>query len=878
MKGWYRRAQSARTPARRSLRLSFLEVSTRVTAPAWKSLLQLQLPCCRNFNRKKNEYSLFLFHRESKIRNWCLSLTESPETLLEYEKALKEDNLEHWQPSKETKQEAQPTQMFAAKKKHKKDKKHPSKMFEDTVMVLILLSSILLAIDNPLDDPKSQKVKIISYIDIVFTCMFTIEASVKIIAKGFVYNKMGPIQPYIKSYWNMLDFVVVVAALLDLAYIIANVDMSQLKALKALRAFRALRPLRMISRNEGMRLVVNALLASLPSMTNVLLVCSLFILIFSIMGVNFFKGSFYFCDTDYSKLPVVELDVSNVTTMQDCLDKGGAWVNQNSNFDNCIDAMSTLFQMTTTEGWVDVMYSGIDSVGIGYQPKKNHNTWFVIYFVAFMIVGSQFIINLFVGVVIDNFNTIKEREELGNMFVTDHQRSYIEIQKVGMEKQLKRKIKEPDGCRRYFYHMVNHVYFEYFITVFIVLNTIVMALKHYQMHPFIEDFSEQINYVFTFIFNFEMVVKLIGLGKMYFHIYWNVFDMLIVISSDVGIVMELLELGQNFSGTMTIFRAFRIMRMFKLIRSSPQMRILLDTVLNILPQITNVMSLILLLFFIYSALGINLFSAIMLQEELNRKNNFQTFSNAMVILMKFSTGEDWNRLMYELANTAGYQGVKCRDQQTYKELKEEKLACGTPVSYVYFFSFTIIVTMLIMNLSVAAVIEGLNAAKNENMGVVEGSEIERLIDLWQDYDNDATGYITMQDLVFLLYELPPPLGKRSRQIDSELLMEKNSGGDGRNTGARHQERYLVHKDKKIIMKKRDALDLLSDLKIKVHEDAVKQIYWVDVFKALIKRVFVDKNLEYKLSETLNKKMKSNWNKKHKITQKSEKSAFSAIEQ
>jgi len=36
-----------------------------------------------------------------------------------------------------------------------------------------------------------------------------------------------------------------------------------------------------------------------------------------------------------------------------------------------------------------------------------------------MIIGSQFIINLFVGVVIDNFNTIKEREELGNMFVTD---------------------------------------------------------------------------------------------------------------------------------------------------------------------------------------------------------------------------------------------------------------------------------------------------------------------------------------------------------------------------------------------------------------------------------------------------------------------------
>ena len=75
--------------------------------------------------------------------------------------------------------------------------------------------------------------------------------------------------------WNILDFVVVSASLLDLFVYIQNtdsVDTEQLKSLKALRALRALRPLRMISRNEGMRLVVNALFASIPSMTNVLIV------------------------------------------------------------------------------------------------------------------------------------------------------------------------------------------------------------------------------------------------------------------------------------------------------------------------------------------------------------------------------------------------------------------------------------------------------------------------------------------------------------------------------------------------------------------------------------------------------------------------------
>lgn len=58
------------------------------------------------------------------------------------------------------------------------------------------------------------------------------------------------------------------------------------------------------------------------------------------------------------------------------------------------------------------------------------------------------------------------------------------------------------------------------------------------------------------------------------------------------------------------------------------------------------------------------------------------------------------------------------------------MQCGTRLSYVYFIVFVILVSMLIMNLSVAAVIEGLENAKKENMGIVKGDDIEVLIDLW----------------------------------------------------------------------------------------------------------------------------------------------------
>lgn len=175
----------------------------------------------------------------------------------------------------------------------------------------------------------------------------------------------------------------------------------------------------------------------------------------------------------------------------------------------------------------------------------------------------------------------------------------------------------------------------------------------------LENFSDFANLVFAFVFNCEMLLKLIGLGRTYFFDSWNKFDMFIVLGTDVGLLLSLFDVGGGFTTAATVIRSVRIMRMFRLIKSSVHIRLILDTILNILPQITNVMSLILLLFFIYASLAINLFSGIMLQEHLDEKNNFQTFLGSMTMFMKFSTGENWNQFMYELANTKSFKGVEC---------------------------------------------------------------------------------------------------------------------------------------------------------------------------------------------------------------------------
>ena len=80
--------------------------------------------------------------------------------------------------------------------------------------------------------------------------------------------------------------------------------------------------------------------------------------------------------------------------------------------------MTTLFGMMSTEGWLDVMWSTVDSTQIYQVPKRNNSAAFVFFFMFFMIVGTLFILNLFVGVVINTFD--KEKEKLSNnMLMTD---------------------------------------------------------------------------------------------------------------------------------------------------------------------------------------------------------------------------------------------------------------------------------------------------------------------------------------------------------------------------------------------------------------------------------------------------------------------------
>ena len=106
------------------------------------------------------------------------------------------------------------------------------------------------------------------------------------------------------------------------------------------------------------------------------------------------------------------------------------------------------------------------------------------------------------------------------------------------------------------------------ITFFIVFNTAIMASKYDGINPGVEGVFENFNYLFAFIFQMEMILKLIGLGNQYFYSQWNVFDMMVVIGTDIGILLKFITPnGAGFSTAATVVRAFRIMRIIRLVRS-----------------------------------------------------------------------------------------------------------------------------------------------------------------------------------------------------------------------------------------------------------------------------------------------------------------------
>jgi hypothetical protein len=182
-------------------------------------------------------------------------------------------------------------------------------------------------------------------------------------------------------------------------------------------------------------------------------------------------------------------------------------------------------------------------------------------------------INLFVGVVISNFN--REKERLGKDFLlSKNQKKWLET-KLMIIKAKPKKFQPPPSSdfRKTMYSMSKSVWMDYFIYTCIMTNTFVLAFSWYDQPNWVSVMTEVLNYIFCAIFTVEAAIKIGGLGKMYFKSSWNVFDFIIVVGTYIGIVMKI-AVGVNLGPQTTVIRAFRVGRMFRLLKRNKSLKII----------------------------------------------------------------------------------------------------------------------------------------------------------------------------------------------------------------------------------------------------------------------------------------------------------------
>ncbi|XP_029461499.1 sodium channel protein type 2 subunit alpha-like [Rhinatrema bivittatum] len=621
--------------------------------------------------------------------------------------------------------------------------------FETFIIFMILLSSGALAFEDIYIEQRRTIKIMLEYADKVFTYIFILEMLLKWVAYGFA--------KYFTNAWCWLDFLIVDVSLVSL---IANaLGYSELGAIKSLRTLRALRPLRALSRFEGMRVVVNALIGAIPSIMNVLLVCLIFWLIFSIMGVNLFSGKYYHCVNTTTDERFLYTEVSNIT---ECLalienNQTARWKNVKVNFDNVGFGYLALLQVATFKGWMDIMYAAVDSRKIYQQPKYEDNLYMYLYFVIFIIFGSFFTLNLFIGVIIDNFNQQKKKiRGSQDIFMTEEQKKYYNaMKKLGSKKPQKPVPRPQNKFQGLVFDFVSKQVFDISIMILICLNMVTMMIETDEQSKEMENNLQKVNLVFIILFSGECVLKLISLRHYYFTIGWNVFDFVVVILSIAG--MFLSEIIEKYFVSPTLFRVIRLARIgriLRLIKGAKGIRTLLFALMMSLPALFNIGLLLFLVMFIYAIFGMSNFAYVKKEAGIDDMFNFETFGNSMICLFQITTSAGWDGLLAPILNS----GKPDCDPETAHPGSSVRGDCGNPsVGITFFVSYIIISFLVVVNMYIAVILENFSVATEESAEPLGEDDFEMFYEVWEKFDPGATQFIKYNELTNFADALDPPL-------------------------------------------------------------------------------------------------------------------------
>ncbi|KAK9308008.1 hypothetical protein QLX08_001900 [Tetragonisca angustula] len=573
-----------------------------------------------------------------------------------------------------------------------------NKYFETAVILMILLSSMALALEDVHLQSRPILQDILYYMDRIFTVIFFLEMLIKWLALGF--------KKYFTNAWCWLDFIIVMV-------------------------------------------VVNALVQAIPSIFNVLLVCLIFWLIFAIMGVQLFAGKYFKC-VDANK---TTLSHEIIPDRNACLAENYTWENSPMNFDHVGKAYLCLFQVATFKGWIQIMNDAIDSRELNKQPIRETNIYMYFYFVFFIIFGSFFTLNLFIGVIIDNFN--EQKKKAGGsleMFMTEDQKKYYNaMKKMGSKKPLKAIPRPRWRPQAIVFEIVTDKKFDMIIMLFIGLNMLTMTLDHYQQTQTFSDVLDYLNMIFIVIFTSECLMKIFALRYHYFKEPWNLFDFVVVILSILGLVLS--DIIEKYFVSPTLLRVVRVAkvgRVLRLVKGAKGIRTLLFALAMSLPALFNICLLLFLVMFIFAIFGMSFFMHVKDKSGLDDVYNFKTFGQSMILLFQMSTSAGWDGVLDGIINEEDCQ-------EPNNEIGYPGNCGSSTIGIAYLLSYLVISFLIVINMYIAVILENYSQATEDVQEGLTDDDYDMYYEIWQQFDPDGSQYIRYDQLSEFLDVLEPPL-------------------------------------------------------------------------------------------------------------------------
>ncbi|KAF8927182.1 calcium channel protein [Dissophora ornata] len=620
-----------------------------------------------------------------------------------------------------------------------------SRPFNMFITLAIIACVIVAAITTPawrlhqyMLNPDGRSI-LIRISDLVFPAIFTVEFLIRVIADGFILTP----DAYLKTLWNQIDFLVLLSLY---APLIANLTNSQGSS-RFFRSLKALRALRLVNQSAYIKGTFHAVLvAGFPQLFDATMLCMALLVPFAIYGMRLFSGLFFSCNDGSNSIQSIGDCTGTFMDPDNQLVMPRVWANPHVySFDNFGASFLILFEIVSQEGWIGVMETARNIVGLGLQSNTDASRYNGIFFVLFNLAGGIFVTSLFVAIVIENYT-----KRTGTAFMTANQRRWMDLKKLlGGIKMSKAYMSPPaNPIRAMCYRIASpkRGWFVRLLTVITVLNGILLATEHVNSG----DWEGVKNYVFLALLMFYMVeifVKIFGLGwHAYRKSWWNIYNATVSI---MALIITVARIGG--SSWQPLIQTQKLLLTAILFRIVPRIDSLNQLFMTMAASIGSIASLLgvwLVVFAVFGIMFVEIFGLTSYGPNGGDHVNFRNIGTSLLMMARMSTGEGWNDLMHDFA----VEKPNCVNEPNNYLLSD----CGsTAWAYSLFIMFNIISMYIFTNMFIVVVMHNFSYVYQIAPGfsLINREEIRGFKRIWAEIDTGRTGYIEEKDLTRFLMKL-----------------------------------------------------------------------------------------------------------------------------